>query len=182
MFETHLELNRSKDTSITAFEGIIITLSMNKEFNGKTILKKDFGTMGNWTKKKNIDLERVRLEDPRFERFFEVYSSDQIEARYLLTPAFMDRLLQLIEVLRERDEESGALPKQVPSEICHYVECSFYDNKLLITIQSFLHDFFEVDSIFEPVDFVDETKKILEEMNLIFQIVDVLKLDSEIGI
>ena len=35
------------------------------------------------------------LEDPEFERHYEVYSNDQIEARALLTPAFMERFTAL---------------------------------------------------------------------------------------
>jgi hypothetical protein len=37
----------------------------------------------------------VRLEDPRFEERYQVYSSDQIGARALLTPAVMERLMEL---------------------------------------------------------------------------------------
>lgn len=36
----------------------------------------------------------VRLEDPVFERYFRVYASDPIEARYLLSPALMQRLIE----------------------------------------------------------------------------------------
>ena len=35
----------------------------------------------------------VKLEDPEFEKAFVVYSSDQIEARYILSPALMRRIL-----------------------------------------------------------------------------------------
>ena len=38
--------------------------------------------------------ELVKLEDPRFENEFVVYADDQVEARYILTPAFMERLLE----------------------------------------------------------------------------------------
>ena len=37
----------------------------------------------------------MRLEDPRFEDRYQVYSSDQIGARALLTPAVMERLMEL---------------------------------------------------------------------------------------
>lgn len=45
-------------------------------------------------------LQPVRLEDPAFERAFEVLGSDQVQARYLLTPAFMERLVKLEARLR----------------------------------------------------------------------------------
>jgi len=40
-------------------------------------------------------LEPVRLEHAEFEERYEVYSSDQVEARALLTPAFMERFMGL---------------------------------------------------------------------------------------
>lgn len=40
----------------------------------------------------NTDGEKIRLEDPDFQKQFEVYCDDQIQARYILTPALMERL------------------------------------------------------------------------------------------
>ena len=37
----------------------------------------------------------VRLENPEFERYFEVYSDDQIEARKVITLEFMEKLLEV---------------------------------------------------------------------------------------
>ena len=45
----------------------------------------------------NTGGERIRLEDPEFQKMFEVYCDDQITARYVLTPAFMERLKKLNE-------------------------------------------------------------------------------------
>lgn len=39
--------------------------------------------------------QNVKLEDPVFEREWEVYATDQIEARYILTPALMERMLEI---------------------------------------------------------------------------------------
>ena len=36
----------------------------------------------------------VKLEDPEFEREFVVYSSDQVEARYILSSALMQRIVE----------------------------------------------------------------------------------------
>jgi len=37
----------------------------------------------------------VKLENPEFESFFQVYSTDQIEARYILTPKIMESLVKI---------------------------------------------------------------------------------------
>ena len=35
----------------------------------------------------------THLEDPAFEKLFAVYATDQVEARYLLSPSLMERLV-----------------------------------------------------------------------------------------
>ena len=44
---------------------------------------------------RGTQLETVRLEHQEFEQRYEVSSTDQIEARALLTPAFMERFVEL---------------------------------------------------------------------------------------
>lgn len=166
LFETNLEQKRrgkNREYYVSVFKGIVITLSVHKDFSGNTIVKKDSGTIGNWIKSKNTHLDKVKLEDPKFEKTFEVYSSDQVEARYLLTTAFMERLLQLTESFGGKG-----------------IECSFYKNKLLIMIP-IKRNLFEPGSIYQSEDFVDDAKSLLKEMNLIFQIINILKLDQNIG-
>jgi Protein of unknown function (DUF3137) len=36
----------------------------------------------------------IRLEDPKFSKYFTVYSNDQIEARYVLSTSLMERLVR----------------------------------------------------------------------------------------
>ena len=38
---------------------------------------------------------RVKMESPDFEKVFDVFSTNQIEARYLITPSMMERMLKL---------------------------------------------------------------------------------------
>ena len=42
-----------------------------------------------------FDGSSVKLENPEFEKLFSVYSHDQIEARYILTPKMMENLTAL---------------------------------------------------------------------------------------
>ena len=171
--ESHL-MNKKEET---LFKGIVISLDIHKYFKGKTVVRKDFGSVGNLVGKtyrrsaeilkgssRFSELTSVRLEDPRFEKEFEVFSTDQVEARYLLTTSFMERLLELRDKL-----------------FIQKIECSFYKNILLMMIST-KKDMFEPGSIFEPADFVDDVRSLLIEMNLIFEIIDILKLDVDIGL
>ncbi len=163
LMEANMTKNRGKNT-IIVFKGIFIELDMNKNFSGNTIIMTESGKVGNWLAHNVKSLKRARLEDPVFEKQFEVYSNNQVEARYLLTPSFMERLLELVKLYDTSD-----------------VQCSFYENKLLIMIDSG-REHFVMSSIFHPVTFVEEIKSILSEMSLIFQIIEVLKLDQKTGL
>ena len=167
LFETELEERvRTKDRSYykTVFKGIMITLSMNKKFKAKTVVRKDSGVIGNWFTKKFSSLKNVKLEDPHFEKMFEVYSDDQVEARYLLTVTFMERLLELTSSFGSKS-----------------IECCFYNKELFMMIP-IKKNMFEPGSIYEPEDFIDDSKNLLKELNLIFSIIDQLKLNMKINL
>ncbi len=163
LFETNLKVKSGKNNTRSVFKGILINLSMHKDFKGQTIIKKDSGKIFNWLGDKLSDYDKVTLEDPVFEKEFEVYSSDQIEARYLLTTAFMERLIKLKDSFNGQD-----------------IQCSFYDNKLLIMIK-LKKNMFEPESVYKSEDFTDDAKSLLKDMQIIFSIVDTLKLNLNIG-
>jgi hypothetical protein len=150
--------------TVTVFKGMFILLSMNKNFKGQTIVKRDSGMIGNWFTDKFNKLENVRLEDPVFEKQFQVYSNDQIEARYLLTTSFMERVLDL----SRRFGDQG-------------VQFSFYNNKLLLMVSS-QKNWFETSSIFVPATFVNDINDIILQMRTLFKIIEVLKLEERTGI
>ena len=167
LFETHLQKwkKRGKNSRlVTVFNGLIINLSMNKKFSGKTLVKQDKGSVGNWFSKKSTKLENVKLEDPRFENSFEVFSSDQIEARYLLTVSFMERLLELAEIF-----------DNAKIQLC-------FENNDLLMVTPLRKPIFEPGPITEPEDFIDDAQSLLKEMHLIFQIIETLQLNMKLNL
>ena len=79
---------KSKTTYSTIFKGIFMIADFNKHIKCETYVYTTGGKF--WSKYK-----RVKMEDPEFESRFDVFSDDQIEARYILTPAMMRRIVQL---------------------------------------------------------------------------------------
>lgn len=161
--ELNLKEERSSGKTrhvVTVFQGAFIRLGMNKRFHGHTVVKEDKGAVANWFAEKltHRKLERVVLEDPGFEAKFEIYSSDQIEARYLLTPAFMERLQALSQLFSDLG-----------------VQAAFYEDHLLLLIPM-SQSRFEVSSLFRPATFEGDIQTILAEMEQIFGIIDLLKL------
>lgn len=155
--------SKGRRRTITVFIGLFVLMSMNKNFTGHTIIKRDSGTIGNWFARKlsTGNKEPVKLEDPVFEDKFEVYSDNQIEARYLLSTSFMERLLSLSNLFDNAN-----------------LQAAFYNNKLLLMIPS-SHNHFETGSIFEPATFESEIKTILDEVKQLLDIVDILKLNEQ---
>lgn len=158
------EVRRDKRTETeTVFKGVMVQLGSHKAFKGHTLVVKNRGGFINFLSSSFKGLERVKLEDPRFEKQFDVFSTDQIEARYLLTVGFMERLQELAAMF------SGK------------IQCAFYGDKLLIMLAS-RDNRFELGSIFHGATFEYEFSQINREMKQLFAMIEVLKLDQDIGL
>lgn len=79
-----------------SFEGLLVEVTLPRVLQATTTVIASTGAfeqLRRWLKAS--DRQLVALEDPRFEAVYDVWSTDQIAARALLTPAFMERLLAL---------------------------------------------------------------------------------------
>lgn len=89
-----------KKTTHTAFRGIYFVGDFHRDFYFRTTIQPDaaekfFGVLGRGLQRLGSsvgDQKLVDLEDPEFEKMFVVSSSDQVEARFILTPLFMEKL------------------------------------------------------------------------------------------
>lgn len=70
------------------FQRISFIADFHKEFQEKQLF------CGTAFSKLRWEL-RVKMENPDFEKVFDVFSTNQIEARYLITPSMMERMLKL---------------------------------------------------------------------------------------
>ncbi len=156
---------------VITFKGVVITVPCNKKFKNKTIVK-------NHT---NMDIDyfnnQVHLEDPEFHKYYCVTSHDQIEARYLLTTGFMNRLVELqktgliIDISFENGNINLAIAsdaKRLKSGIILLGGCTNFD-------------WFDINFFQKPSDF-DTYRKILLDLVQMLSIIDELKLDQEIGL
>jgi hypothetical protein len=84
--------------TVTVFRGILLRMRFARDFIGTTLVRRDgfkFTLFGDSKSYGGQELERIRMVDPRFEDAFDVYGSDQVEGRYLVHPAYCERLLEL---------------------------------------------------------------------------------------
>jgi hypothetical protein len=92
-----------KDERSVVFRGLFFIADFHKSFRGRTYLLPDvaergFGALGRVAQALRFDgTELVELEDPDFEKRFVCTSTDPTEARYLLSPSMIQRILRLAE-------------------------------------------------------------------------------------
>lgn len=144
----------------TVFKGIAILLSMDKAFPGKIVVYRDWGFFNMFHKIGSLctGLQHITLEDCVFEKEFEVYGSNQIEARYILTTAFMERMLNVQNAFKGKK-----------------LQFSFFGNKLLIAVST-SQDMFESHSIFCKATNRKYINAALEQIISILEIIEILKL------
>lgn len=157
--------NRKSDSVRTVFSGLLARFNFPKDFNGSTVVLTDSGFF-NWAAGFSQKGERVTLEDPVFEKQFQVYSSDQVEARYLLTPSFMQRLLDIRNVFPEAEIQAA------------FESSSLY---LAIDTKSSSRDelgFFDVKDLSQPISQQRSVQLFEQELQVFEDIVDGLNLDA----
>lgn len=162
-YEGHLEVRRrSKNSSTwhTVFRGQLIRIAFPKKFHGVTVIRRDAGVF-NFFQRWQTSLQRVGLVDSRLEKAFEVYSNDQVEARYLIHPVFMERLL--------------ALEAQFAGE---NLRGAFVDGDLLIAIEG--GDKFEIGTMFAKLDDIERARVIVKDIAEIMRVIDAV-LTAEQG-
>ncbi len=84
----------------TIFKGILFAADFNKNFVGRTVVTADvaenlLGSIGTMFQKMNTARDPlIKLEDVEFEKAFAVYSTDPVEAHYILSPSLMKRIVE----------------------------------------------------------------------------------------
>ncbi len=159
LFEAHLEdkhtstdsNGRSQTRWVTVFRGQCLRCEFPKRFFGRTLVTRDAGFFNRFGG--GGELKRAALEDPAFERIFEVYTTDQVESRFLLTPDVMQKLVDI-----EQAFHGGKL------------KCCFADGEMMITVEG--GDLFEPGSMFVPLDNPERIRELLNDFAAIFRIID----------
>jgi len=140
----------------TEFRGVVILIDIPKKFDGHTIIKRRFLGCGG-------PYKEVKLEDVEFSKEFYVSSTDQIEARYLITTAFMQRFKNIQRAF-------GA----------ECIQCSFLNQKILLAV-SVSKDLFSLGNLNAPVNDTKQFTVFLNEILSIYELIEELKLYQNIG-
>ena len=150
----------------TIFKGLFFIGDFNKHFTCKVVVLPDraeklFGHVGKMLQSWNIARDDlVKLEDVEFEKRFVVYGSDQIQARYILSPSLMKRITEF-------KEKTG-----------RDIYLSFQASKVFVAVP-YRRDLFEPKMFRSVLDF-EPIKEYHEDLNLALGIVEDLDLNTRI--
>ncbi len=155
LYEAHLESetrdSKGRTSYSTVFRGQIIRLTFPRKFVGRTIVRRDAGIFNVFGGDEGM--QRVGLGDSTFEKAFEVYSTDQIEARFLVHPVLMERLIALEESFRGKQ-----------------LRCAFEWGDLLIAVEG--GNLFEPGDLFKPLPDPARARRIVDEIGKVMGVMD----------
>jgi hypothetical protein len=150
----------------TQFKGLFFMADFNKKLSHHTVIVADIaerflGNMGQQLQKLNFNRgDLVQMENVDFEKIYAVYGEDQVEARYILTPKLMERLV----AFSEKHEVTPSL--------------AFKGSNVYVAIP-ISKDFFE-PRIFQTILDKELCQEYVNDMNLALCLIEELDLDNRI--
>ncbi|CZE46181.1 DUF3137 domain-containing protein [Campylobacter geochelonis] len=139
---------------IKLYEGLFFMADFNKNITSKTFV------MQNREPRIKRGLESIKMDNPLFNTKFRVYSDDIQNAMYILSPALMERINSLSNVIK------------------YPINISFIDTQIFIAIET-NRDSFEPD-IHQSIITKNPISHIKRQLDAIFAIIDVLSLDANL--
>lgn len=168
--DLHVEKKQSdkdgKEEWHTLFQGLFFVADFNKDFKGKTFVFPDFaerslGMIGGWMQSLNATKGMlIKLDHIEFEKLFVVYGDDQIEGRYILSHALMERIVNF-------QKKTGKL-----------ISLSFIHSKMYLCI-NYKKELFEPILSKSLLEFT-HIKDYFELLAMFIGIVDTFKLNEKI--
>lgn len=154
--ETRDSDGNTRTTWVTIFEGRWMIFDFNKQFKSNIqIVSSDFiAETSPWK------MKLVKMEDVEFNKKFKIYTQNELEVFYILTPHFMEKIKSIYNELK-----------------CGMMFC-FIDNKLHIAIDN-RDDSFEYD-VYKPINEEEIKQEISKDIELITDLVDDLDLDNNL--
>ncbi len=135
------------------FDGVILKIASVKTFTSHTLIKPD-----SLVKMTTVNLNHTELEDVVFEKKYDVYSNDPVDARYLITTAFMERLNNINSVFEAKK-----------------LSCAFYQNSVYIALET-KKELFAPCNLKKPIDDASAFVEIFQEIISVYRLIEHLKL------
>ena len=114
-------------------------------------------------KNREVSHNKIKLEDIKFDRLFNVFSDDEVEARYLITTAFMERLLNLKTTFKSKN-----------------LKCAFINNQVFFALST-KKNLFEFGNLFKTLNNF-ENIEFFRELFSILDLIEYFKFNEKTGL
>jgi hypothetical protein len=145
-----------------SFWGLVLRLKIAKTLSAHTVVLPR-RKMANFFRRQFTPFQPISLVSPQFEKRFEVLSTDQVESRYILDPAFMERMMEAAALIGTKD-----------------VEISFLGDEMAFAIEH-ARPMFEIGWLFKPLK-PETLTDTVNELQCVLHIVAALKLNPYTGL
>ena len=143
---------------VTIFRGRFVVFEFKKKFDFKlSVIGKNFSAY-RLPKEKDRKFKKIKIESNEFHKNFQLYGQDGFEAFYLLDPAMIERITALGAKYKNR------------------VILNFVDNRLIVGIIDNKDSFEPSGSIKNPIDEHAEFEKVYNDIKVVTDLVDNLKI------
>ena len=149
MVEAHLERKGDKSYH-TVFRGFLLEIDFHQPFQSTTLVLRDRGL---FNRKKFKNLKRVGMASSKWEKLFEAYGTDQVEARVKLDPAFMEKLMELEESVDGKKIRFG-----------------FFDNRLHVVCET--KNRYEPGPMMKPLTDPSRMQNLIDEVDALYGVID----------
>jgi hypothetical protein len=145
-----------------SFWGLVIRIRIGKVLDAHTVVLPRSATQ-TFFRTVFSSFERVKLVSPKFEDAYDVLSTSQVEARYILDPAFMERFIEAGKLLGSRG-----------------IQASFRDQEIAFAVQR-NRPMFEIGWLFSPLT-GKSLDGVIDELKAVIALIDVLRLNPYNGL
>ncbi|MBE6450189.1 MAG: DUF3137 domain-containing protein [Alphaproteobacteria bacterium] len=152
--ETKLRVYGKKH-DVTIFQGVCIDIPMKIPVSGYTLL---YNTK---LPQKVPVLEQISLEDVSFCKNYQIYSDNQIDARVLLTPVFIEKLNNLKKAFHNKR-----------------IDVAFFGNHAVFIMRTW-KNLFESYSLFRKITNIKTYEKFYDEIKAIHDMMKILSIDNK---
>lgn len=159
---------------VTIFRGLLFCAQFNKTLNSRTLVLTDkheslLGFLSRGAQRIMNGNQLVELESPEFEKHFKVLSSNQVEARYILSSTFMQKILDL----KFKHKQN--------------IQLAFQDAEVIVAIpmdKNLFEPPMGILSVFtaKQEDYREQIETYLQDFQLILELIEDLDLNNKIWV
>ncbi len=142
------------------YHGILVSLKYSHPFVGKTLISSDSGFFRNFFKGIQHG-NKIELGHSDIDENYVIHTTFEEEARELLSPKRIEKIIALVKHIGHTA-----------------LEIAFIDDHLLLSIKVD-HDHFALNAMESPVTCTVTVGYLVEELCMIFDLIDILGLESE---